>query len=168
MIPPLLHSHTSTGDWKGKSFETAVRRESVLNPLPQLVGFSATTVCTKFHQNLKKKKIHKAYANGKREEGMRDNKVNPWRRCSWMEHRIAIPASPFFYEGPVYKSSKNNFFYPIKWQHAWNIDIMKKGKIPWEMLESLHSSLQFSAPSTIPQRTIFFFRVRHPGCFNKQ
>ena len=91
---------------------------------------------------------------------MRDNTVNPWRRCSWMEHRIAIPACLFFFifmKVPYTSHRRTILFYPIKWQHAWNIDIMQKEKTPWEMEESLHSSLQFSTAGTIPQRTVNIF-----------
>jgi hypothetical protein len=87
-------------------------------------------------------KLHKAYTNGKREEDMEDNKASPWRRWSWMEQKPALRACLVFMKVP-YTSHRRKFFYPIKWQHAWNIDTTRKENRPREILESFRHSLQF-------------------------
>jgi hypothetical protein len=74
---------------------------------------------------------------------MRDNKVNPWRRCSWMQHRLPSELVLFLWTSHI-QVIDEQFFYPIKWQHAWNIDTMRKEKRPRDMVESFHNSLQFS------------------------
>lgn len=58
-------------------------------------------------------KIHKVYANGKREKDMEYNTVNPWRRCSWMEHRLALRACLVFMKAP-YTSHRRTIFLPNK------------------------------------------------------